>query len=100
VRKVTKRKARENKYKKQIERFNQSIDNNLVLLQDLENLDSNSILNYHSDFDDGPEPQNPENELSTAQKNQSKSPFNQTNQLFQKHKRNHLSKRGTSKRNI
>lgn len=37
--------------KKQVQRFNQSVDNDLVLLQELENLETNSILNYQSEFD-------------------------------------------------
>ena len=99
ARRVTKRRIRENKFKRGIEKFNQSIDNNLVLLQNLENLDENSILNYHSDFDDNPEPQSPDNELAKAEKS-SKSPFNQTNQLGFRHKRSHVARRGPSKRNV
>ena len=97
ARKVAKRKARESKYQRQLEKFNQSLDDNLVLLQNLENMDSNSIMNYHSDFDDNhPDGETPDNMVPPAQKTPSKNPFNQTNAL--RHKRGHASKRGAPKR--
>lgn len=41
IKKVSRKKWKENKLNKQMLEFNQSLDNNLVLLQNLENLDEN-----------------------------------------------------------